>query len=596
MSSARQTSEDTTVTVTTSNGNSRSRERSDVRELRDDPSADVLIIGGGINGIATFRDLALQGVSVALVDRGDYLSGASSASSHMIHGGIRYLENGEFRLVSESVHERNRLIRNAPHYVRPLRTTIPIYSTFSGILAAPLRLLTHRQGSTRERGALLIKVGLVIYDSFSRAGGSVPRHRFHGRKRSLSELPDLDPAVKYTATYFDASVHEPERLGLDVLEDGRAAGAPGAAGGTARSANYVEAVGVTDGGVLLRDRETDKEFVFKARVVVNASGPWTDLTNAAFGSPTTLMGGTKGSHIVLDNDELLNACAGRELFFENSDGRIVLIQPIKGRVMVGTTDLEADPAEPALCTEEEIDYFFGLVSHVFPHVTVDRDQIVYRFAGIRPLPKHDDTKPGFVSRDYNIVPGTLSADSDTVVLSLVGGKWTTFRALGENLANEAMKRIGVSRSVSTRELAIGGGAGYPTTVETRVDWIRNHRGTLTADRVGALLRRYGTRAVGVIDAITEGPDAPLKSDASYSSAEIRYIAQYESVVHLQDVILRRTNHAFTGSVSTELLEELAHIVGGALGWSTARVGREVSGAARELAAGHGIRLHEPARG
>lgn len=205
-----------------------SRERADVRELRERPSADVLIVGGGINGLATFRDLALQGVDVALVERGDYLSGASSASSHMIHGGIRYLENGEFRLVNESVHERNRLLKNAPHYVRPLQTTIPIYSTFSGILSAPLRLLTHRQGTPKERGALLIKVGLVLYDSFSRDGGSVPRHQFHRSRRLLAALPQLNPTVKYTATYFDASVHEPERLGLDVLADGLAAGrAPG---------------------------------------------------------------------------------------------------------------------------------------------------------------------------------------------------------------------------------------------------------------------------------------------------------------------------------------------------------------------------------
>src|ERR1700710_2922436 len=202
-------------------------ERRSVTALRERASADVLIIGGGINGISTFRDLALQGVDVALVERGDFLSGASSASSHMIHGGIRYLENGEFRLVDESVHERNRLLKNAPHYVRPLRTTIPIYSTVSGILSAPLRLLTHEQGHPKERGALLIKVGLVLYDTFSRDGGTVPRHRFLGRKKSLRELPKLNPGIKYTATYFDASVHEPERLGLDVLADGIAAGASG---------------------------------------------------------------------------------------------------------------------------------------------------------------------------------------------------------------------------------------------------------------------------------------------------------------------------------------------------------------------------------
>ncbi len=546
--------------MTTSKRQQRSAQRDSVATLRDRPSADVLIIGGGINGISTFRDLALQGVDVALVERGDYLSGASSASSHMIHGGIRYLENGEFRLVDESVHERNRLIRNAPHYVRPLQTTIPIYSTFSGILSAPLRLLTHRQGKPKERGAALIKIGLVLYDSFSRDGGTVPRHQFHGRKKSLAQLPRLNSKLKYTATYFDASVHEPERLGLDVLADALVAGASGNRDGTtgasdvrARSANYTEAVGVRDGGILLRDVESGEEFAFTAKVIVNASGPWTDLTNDAIGHRTTLMGGTRGSHIVLDHQELFDACEGREIFFENNDGRIVLIQPIKGRVMVGTTDLDADPSVPAICTEEEVDYFFDLVSHVFPTIAVDRSAIVYRFSGIRPLPKHDDTKPGFVSRDYNIVPGTLAGAADTTVLSLVGGKWTTFRALGERLASEVLERIGVQRTVSTTELAIGGGVGYPTTQRARADWIAAHRDTLPAERVDILLSRYGTRAVDVIDAITAQPDAPLATDPSYSVGEVRYLTSTESVVHLLDVVLRRTNHAFTGDLSTALL-------------------------------------------
>ncbi len=545
----------------------------------------MLVIGGGINGIATFRDLALQGVDVALVERHDYLSGASSASSHMIHGGIRYLENGEFRLVNESVHERNRLIKNAPHYVRPLRTTIPIYSTFSGILSAPLRLITHKQGTPKERGALLIKVGLVLYDFFSRDGGSVPRHQFHGRTRSLAELPELNPAVKYTATYYDASVNEPERLGLDVLADGSSAG-----GDRARSANYVEVIGATRGGVRLRDGETGAEFDFAARVIVNASGPWTDLTNGAMGRPSTLMGGTKGSHVVLDNDELFAACADREMFFENNDGRIVLIQPIKGRVMVGTTDLEADPAEPAVCTEAEVDYFFELVSHVFPRISIDRQQIVYRFSGIRPLPRHDDTKPGFVSRDYNIVSGTLSPTSDIPVLSLVGGKWTTFRALAERLADEVMELIDVKRTVDTTRLAIGGGVGFPITADARANWVSRNRDTVPSARADLLLGRYGTRAVDVIDVITEGPDEPLESDPSYSTAEIRYLVERESVVHLADMVLRRTNHAFTGEISTELLSELSRIIGGVNGWDEPRIADEVRQAEDELSALHGMKL------
>src|SRR6478752_7139542 len=343
--------------------------------LTERPYADVLIIGGGINGLATFRDLAMQGVDVALAERGDFVSGASAASSHMIHGGIRYLENGEFRLVHESVTERNSLLQTAAHYVRPLQTTIPIYSTFSGVLGAPLRFLRHGGGSHTERGAALIKIGLVIYDAFSRGGGRVPRHEFHGRRRSLAQLPALNPAVKYTATYWDASLHDPERLALDVLRDGRAAG-----GDRARAANYTAAVGAQGGHVLLRDALTGAETAFAASVVINASGPWTDLTNLALGDATSHMGGTKGSHIVLDSPALLAATGGRELFFENSDGRIVLIYPLKGRVLVGTTDLEHDMADPIVCTDDEVDYFIELIGEVLPAVEVTREQIVYRFA------------------------------------------------------------------------------------------------------------------------------------------------------------------------------------------------------------------------
>ena len=361
-----------------------SPERAEVRAVRESGRTSVLVIGAGINGISTFRDLALQGVDVLLVERGDFASGASAASSHMIHGGIRYLENGEFRLVRESVEERNGLLKIAPHYVKPLETTIPIYSTFSGILSAPLRFLTHKSGKPQERGAFLIKVGLTIYDTFSRDGGMVPRHRFLGRKRSLAELPSLDPNIKYTATYYDASMHDPERLALDVLQDGRAAH-PGAV-----ALNYVEAIARDGKKIVLRDRESGTEFSVAADVVVNASGPWTDLTNDALGNDTRFMGGTKGSHIVLDHPELLEATRGREIFFEHSDGRIVLIYPLKGRVLVGTTDIDADPREAAVCTEEEIDYFFDLIHHVFPTIDVTREQIVFNFSGIRPLPRHED--------------------------------------------------------------------------------------------------------------------------------------------------------------------------------------------------------------
>ena len=540
------------------------------------PHADVLIIGGGINGLATFRDLALQGVDVALVERDDFVSGASAASSHMIHGGIRYLENGEFRLVQEAVTERNALLKIAPHYVRPLQTTIPIFSTFSGVLAAPLRFLRHGGGRHRERGAALIKIGLVIYDSFSRGGGvfgtaTVPRHTFHGRRRSLAQLPKLNPDVKYTATYWDASLHDPERLALDVLRDGRAAG-----GERARAANYAAAVGVDEGRVVLRDGMTGEELRFAASVVVNASGPWTDLTNIALGDHTRYMGGTKGSHIVLDHPELLAATGGRELFFENEDGRIVLIYPLKGRVLVGTTDLEHDMADPIVCTEAEVDYFIELIGQVLPTVTVDRSQIVYRFSGVRPLPGHGDVSPGFVSRDYRVESAPL-AGADATVLSLVGGKWTTFRASAEHLADRVLELLAQPRRNSTRGVAIGGGRGYPVTERARRQWIATHAVDVPSARVAALLDRYGTVAAALVDAIAADPDdAPLEHAPGYSSGELRHLAATEDVVHLEDLLLRRTSMAFIGEATPEAVAEVADAVAPVLGWDDRRSAREVA--------------------
>ncbi|MFS0716632.1 glycerol-3-phosphate dehydrogenase/oxidase [Arthrobacter sp. 1P10PA] len=565
-----------------------------MQQLRDRPHAQVLIIGGGINGVGTFRDLALQGVDVALVERGDFCQGASGASSHMIHGGIRYLENGEFRLVQESVVERNRLLRIAPHYVKPLQTTIPIFSTFSGILAAPLRFLTHKQGKHTERGAFLIKAGLTMYDFFSRDGGTVPRHQFRGRKNALAELPRLHPGIKYAATYFDASVHNPERLTLDVLQDGEKAGEAG--GNGARASNYLSLVSMgtaadgKSGSVQLRDELTGEVFDFTADVVVNTTGAWVDLTNEAMGAASKFMGGTKGSHIVLDHPELLEACQGREIFFEHTDGRIVLIYPMGDRVLVGTTDIDADMAEDAVCTDAEIDYFFDLIGHVFPDLPVSREQIVYTFSGVRPLPRHDETQPGFVSRDYRIE--RRGGNGSPVVLSLVGGKWTTFRALAEHLSNDVLAELGRSRKVSTAKMAIGGGAGFPESEEGVQRWIKAHMASgRDADRTAGLLTRYGTRAEAVMEFLDAGEDRMLRSTRELSVRELEFMARNEQIGHLIDVLIRRTSLAFRGLVTGELLNEVADVLSGPLGWDAATRSAEITHAQEVLERFHGVQVH-----
>ncbi|HMD81612.1 MAG TPA: FAD-dependent oxidoreductase, partial [Anaerolineales bacterium] len=213
--------------------------------LKENPNVSVLIIGGGINGIGTFRDLALNDVEVLLVERGDFCSGASSASSHMAHGGIRYLENGEFRLVREAVQERNRLLQNAPHIVKPLPTTIPIFKHFSGLLNAPLKFLGMLDKPS-ERGSLVIKIGLMLYDAYSRAQGGqgtqsaqrvVPRHQFLSRDKSLSKWKHLNPEIVNTATYYDGAILIPERLAIELVLDAETYNS------NAHALNYVTMVG-----------------------------------------------------------------------------------------------------------------------------------------------------------------------------------------------------------------------------------------------------------------------------------------------------------------------------------------------------------------
>jgi glycerol-3-phosphate dehydrogenase len=537
--------------------------------IKASPAVDVLIMGGGINGISTLRELALAGVNVALVERGDYAAGASAGSSHMIHGGIRYLENGEVRLVRESLTERNRLLDNAPHCVKPLGTTIPIFSTFSGIVSAPLKLLTHRSFSTKERGALLIKIGLVLYDLFGRKKGTLPAHEFHGRKKTLRNYPAMNPEVRYTAHYSDACIEQPERLAVELLSDALSMGHH------VKAVNYAEAIGHNDSGVVVRDTISGEEFAVSAKVVVNATGPWVDRTNAALGVDSQYMGGTKGSHIVVDNPVLHDACRGREVFFENDDGRIVLLLPILGKVLIGTTDLPIDNPDDASCTEEEIDYFIQLTGHVFPDIPIDRSQIVYRYTGVRPLPAAGDVTPGLVSRDYRI---TINQLASTPMLSLVGGKWTTFRALGEHLADSTLDVLGMSREHSSVNEPIGGGRGFPHPAHAREQWLSAHTHSVSRERAGTLLDRYGTRAAAYLETLGSSPETPLKNLSSHTAEEIRWLVRDEWVVTLADLTHRRTPLAFTGQLTEKALKEIATIVGTELGWGAGQVKANIASA------------------
>lgn len=554
--------------------------------LKANPQVSVLIVGAGINGIGTFRDLTLNGVDVLLIDRGDFCSGASAASSHMAHGGIRYLENGEFRLVREAVRERNRMIQNAPHIVKPLPTTIPIFKYFSGIFNAPLKFLGWLDKPS-ERGSIIIKLGLIMYDAYTGAQRTVPKHKVHSRAGSLSLWKKLNPSIVNTAVYYDGLISNPERLALEILLDAEADNP------AARALNYVSLVSGQGGAVILRDELTDETYEIQPKLLINAAGPWIDFTNHSLGMSTRYIGGTKGSHLVLNHPELRAAIGDHEFFFENKDGRIVLIFPLYDRVLVGTSDIKIDHPDEARCTEEELDYFIEMIGRVFPTIKVTRDQIVFQFTGVRPLPGNNAKTTGQVSRDHHIE--VLSGDWTSLqfpVYSLVGGKWTSFRAFAEQVTDKSLQFLGVKRMKKTDDLPIGGGRGYPRTAEERVKYINGLAAWtgLSKERLDVLYERYGTRTETMAEFMKHGADTPLKSLPSYSTRELMFLAQYEKVRHLDDILLRRTMIAMLGELSREALVEIADVLEEPLGWSMEQKNAEVERVLRLMAERHGVRL------
>ena len=546
------------------------------------PNVQVLIIGGGVNGIATFRDLALQGIDVLLVERGDFCSGTSAASSHMLHGGIRYLENGEFRLVREALQERNRLLRNAPHLAKPLPTTIPIFSWFSGLLNAPLKFLGLLDRPS-ERGAIVIKLGLMLYDWFVRGDSPMPNHKFRFAGDTQLHYPDLNQDALASATYYDAYMPNPERLCLEMLLDAEAVN------DQAVALNYVSAVDSDGVAVYLRDETTGEVFAVQPEIVVNAAGPWIDFVNRALGQEKQFIRGTKGAHIVLEHPELLEATNGNEIFFENNDGRIVLIFPWMGRVMIGTTDIYVENPNDARCTPEEIDYILGLVSKVFPTISVDQSHIVYQFSGVRPLPYTDAKTTGQISRDHKIQTIPASSKLSFPIYSLVGGKWTTHRAFGEHATDVVLEKLKTNRSVDTRDLAIGGGKDYPADIESWLFDLQNQT-ELSLERLQVLFDRYGTCAKEVAQYIYAGADQPLANAPSFSTREIEYIVTHEKVQHLGDVVFRRTLLAMRGELSEQLLVEIAEIIGDSLSWDAARRTQEIVMVVERLQEHHGVDL------
>jgi glycerol-3-phosphate dehydrogenase len=556
---------------------------SDPRQERIDRIAaiadfDAIVVGGGINGIGVFHDLAQQGLRVLLVEMNDFCSGCSAAPSRMIHGGLRYLENGEISLVRESLRERDRLLRNAPHFVRPLPTTIPIDRLASGLANAASGFLGFN-GRPRPRGALPIKLGLMLYDAISGRARVLPRHHFRGRAATRRAFPALRSDARFSATYHDAWISHPERLGLELIGDAMGRNPQ------AIALNYAH-LSHDPQGLTLQDAETGRSFAVGARILVNATGAWIDESAATLGARLTerLVSGTKGSHLILDNPALMAALNGHMIYFEHDDGRVCIVFPYLGRVLAGSTDLRVDAAGRTACSDQERDYILGAVQGLFPAIPVLPDQIVYSYAGIRPLPVSDADFTGRISRGHAV----RRLDGKVPQIGMVGGKWTTYRAFAEETVDLVLGDLGLARKTSTRDLPIGGGAGFSDHLGDDLTVAKG----LAPARAAHLVDLFGARAARVAEFCADAGDRPLPG-SGMTEAEVVWFIRNEHALHLADVLQRRSPLAIRGELSVPLITAVAGVMARECGWSTARTEEEINRFLAEIETFHGVRLTPP---
>ena len=347
----------------------------------------VLVIGAGINGVAIARELLLNRLPVVLVDRWDISFGTTAYSSRLIHGGLRYLEFCDFKLVHESLEERERLLDLSPQFVKPIHLFIPIERRFSGFLAAAKKFFgwqSKKKGPPVPRGLWLINMGLWMYDALARRS-KMPRHRVF-RVNDPDSPPVNQQQFRWLCSYYDAQIEFPERFVLAMLEDARQLAQEN--GVSLQVLTYHEVTKQGEHFSIRPTREGDSATTMKPAAVINATGAWVDqaLQQVGVDSPK-LMGGTKGSHFLTRSPALRSALDGNGVYAEASDGRPVFLLALGEYSLVGTTDLvcEVSP-ESVTASEEELDYLRKAAIEVFPHVELTRDDIEMHYCGVRPLP------------------------------------------------------------------------------------------------------------------------------------------------------------------------------------------------------------------
>ncbi len=532
------------------------RRFSDRHEMTDGRQT-VLILGAGINGCALARELALNGLSVVVVDTSDVAGGTTAYSSRLIHGGLRYLEYGEFDLVRESLAERGRLLRLAPQFVRPLELFVPVRHRFTGIWQSARRFLgwDAGEGANQDRGLWLVRMGLWLYDTYAR-DRSLPKHRI----LSATAGPPVDPQrYHWLAAYYDAQVAFPERLTLALLAD--ACQAAQDQGNEVRVLTYHEAR--LNGRVVQIRRhgaESDVETLEPA-AIVNATGAWVDHTLA--GLPLTsprLIGGTKGTHLLTSRPDLVAALDGRGIYAEAADGRPFFILPLAGMTLIGTTDepYEGDPYR-AVASRQEIAYLIASLREVFPQIPLAREDIAFSYSGVRPLPFVDATVPGAITRRHSI---KLHGDAPLPLFSIIGGKLTTCRALAEEAAAEVLAKLDREPVGDSKQRVVPGGENYPPNREelSAVQAAIAAEFGLPAEAVKSVWRLCGTLSRDILVAAAPADRAQLLCDTLLPLAFVRWTIRNQWAERLDDLVERRLMLLYKERLTIGCLRQLADVL------------------------------------
>ena len=532
----------------------------------------IVVLGAGINGAALARELVLSATPVVVVEADDVACGSTAWSTRLIHGGLRYLEYGEVALVRESLVERDRLVRLAPHLVAPLPFYVPTRRRLGGLAAAVARLagcegLARRWRPARGRGAWTIGAGLAIYDLLA-VGSRWPRHRT--LRAGGAGLPAVDRhRFPLACTYTDAQLLYPERFTVELLVDARRAAAER---NVACEVHTRRRATLLPDGTLRLAAAGDRGVIdVRPAAIVNATGAWVDRTLAAVfpgaaagAGGGRLIGGTKGSHLVLLAPRLRAALAGHGVYAEADDGRPVFVLPFgPDLVLVGTTDVPfvGDPAA-ALADETEIDYLLAATAALFPDIAPGRDAVQQHYCGVRPLPAADGAgkAAGAITRRHMLV---RHPRAPLPAWSIVGGKLTTCRSLAETAATEVLGALGRPVTGSSRERplpgACGGAARAALVRETAAAAVRHGfddaRATAAADRLVGL---FGARAAEVFP-VSAGRTGSVRGTA-LPLAAVEFCVRHEWATTLDDVVERRLMLGFDPALCGAGLADIAGVL------------------------------------